>query len=257
MDKMTLINRAKEKMNDVVGRRKKTLCKKFASGEKNFLRFDKYKRLGAYHWENPNLYYRAQQDTIRELVPEGSVCVDLGCGDAAYFKVLSRTARKLIGIDGDSDAIFVARKKLKENNIRNAICYNMYFSSVNRKSIKLPDGADFVFSMDTIEHLPDPKELLRVCFEIVSPTGTVVIGTPLFIRDEVVSRYHVKEFTFEQLSSICEKRFSVRDVRFLPLKRKDGNVYQNNYCVVILKPKKKVIMKWMKRYLSIRTINKS
>ncbi|MGB5632064.1 MAG: hypothetical protein WBM86_04680, partial [Waterburya sp.] len=94
-----------------------------------------------------------------------------------------------------------------------------------------------IYSMDVIEHLPQPEELLQAALNVVKPTGLVLIGTPLFITPELVSRYHVKEFTIEELRDIISPYLSIQKEILLPIPRKDGKVHDNNFYISVGTPK--------------------
>jgi tRNA A58 N-methylase Trm61 len=83
--------------------------------------------------------------------------------------------------------------------------------------------------MDVIEHLPQPEELLEAAARVVKPDGLVIVGTPLFIRDELVSPYHVKEFSQQEIHDIMVSRLEVLEEHLLPEMRSDGQTYQAFY----------------------------
>ena len=231
---MTLNQKAKNWLGEVsyVDNIRRFIHNKLCAGsDNNFIGFDKYRLNGAYHWSTSANSVRV--DAIRRLVPADATCLDLGCGDAYYFKALKNTAGRLIGVEADYDAVKLARRKLSEYGIVAEI-HSMAISNVTRQAIKMPEGADVVFSMDVIEHLPNPEELIDICAEMVAQNGTVLIGTPLFISDDLVSPYHVQEFTIEEFKELCERKFGIAETILLPEKRKDGVVYPENFCILVL-----------------------
>jgi hypothetical protein len=81
--------------------------------------------------------------------------------------------------------------------------------------------------MDVIEHLPDPEELLKIAISLINPNGLIIIGTPLFISPELVSPYHVKEFTLSEIRALVQKFLTGKDEVLLPIVRMDGKLHDN------------------------------
>jgi len=79
----------------------------------------------------------------------GKRCCDLGCGMGRWSYFLSDFAREIILVDF-SDAIFVARKNLKEKD-------NCLFFMGDLKKLPFRDDfADLLFSLGVLHHLPTP-----------------------------------------------------------------------------------------------------
>lgn len=104
-----------------------------------------------------------------EEVPENGRVLDVGCGDGFHLNLLRRYGKKswtLEGIDVDKRAIEMAEKSgLK-----------VHLGSV--ESIALPaDTYDLAFTIQTIEHVEKPGEVLKGIFRLLKPGGRLVIVT--------------------------------------------------------------------------------
>jgi 2-polyprenyl-3-methyl-5-hydroxy-6-metoxy-1,4-benzoquinol methylase len=201
----------------------------------NFVGFDKYRRQGAYHWAelSRSEEYSGKAELIEGYVQANDACLDLGCGDGAYVYRMAQRARSVVGIDADFDAIRLANDQLKKHGVLNARCEQMPLSRVSRDALSVAEGFDVIYSMDVIEHLPDPTELLTAASALVRPGGTIVIGTPLYIRDELVSPYHVKEFTREEISTLVKAQLPLTEELLIPNKRLDGKTYDATFYVSV------------------------
>lgn len=201
----------------------------------NFIGFDKYRRQGAYHWAelSRNEEYAGKAALIEGYVNPGDTCLDLGCGDGAYVFRLSTRASEVVGIDADFDAIHLATTELKKHGATNARCHQLPLSAVSKSNLDNTAGFDVVYSMDVIEHLPNPAELLTVARDVVRPGGLIIIGTPLYIRDDLVSPYHVKEFNRDEISSLVGQHLPLTEELLIPNKRLDGKVYDGAFYVSV------------------------
>lgn len=196
----------------------------------NFIGFDKYAKHGAYHWRelSHNGDYRAKADFVRGRITESDRLIDLGCGDGAYIFSLAGDATSVFGIDADYDGIKLARKNLKRAGVPNAGVEQLPLSKVGATE-STSVLFDVAYSMDVIEHLPNPQELLEAAARVVRPHGLIIIGTPLFIREDLVSPYHVKEFTRAEIGAVLRSRLVVEEEHVLPEMRSDGQIYDAFY----------------------------
>lgn len=208
-----------------------------AVDDPNFIGFDKYRDHGAYHWREleKNQEYRAKIDLLKNLVGGTDACLDLGCGDGAYVYSLAQQCAEVIGVDADPHAAKLARDQLSKAKVANARCLQLPLSKVDATSVGR-DSFDLVYSMDVIEHLPEPVELLDVACRMVGPAGTVAIGTPLYLGDHLVSEYHVKEYTREEFEALVGSRIQLDRIEILRDRRLDGKMYDESFVVGVGRP---------------------
>lgn len=203
----------------------------------NFIGFDKYRDHGAYHWREleKNQEYRAKIQLLESLVKGADACLDLGCGDGAYVYSLSKRCAEVVGVDADSHAARLASEQLTKAKVTNARCLNLALSQVDGGTVGR-ESFDLVYSMDVIEHLPEPTELLDVASRMVAPGGVIAIGTPLYLGDHLVSEYHVKEYTREEFEALAGSRIALERVEILRDRRLDGKMYEESFIVGIGRP---------------------
>lgn len=221
---------------DMLGRARPGLLRHLKqTRDPNFIGFDKYAKHGAYHWRelDHNGDYRGKAEFIRGYVQPESTVLDLGCGDGAYLYQLSAAAAHLVGIDADFSAVRLARKHLRKQAVKNVDVYQLPLSSVAIETLNMPRGFDVVYSMDVIEHLPQPAELLEAASRTMKDGGVAVIGTPLFIRRDLVSPYHVKEFTREEISGLISSQLAVDSEHIFSGRRSDGKTYEQAFYIAV------------------------
>lgn len=204
------------------------------SDDPNFIGFDKYKSKGAYHWKeiNANQYYRNKVEIIERYIENKSARVmDIGCGDGAYMYFLSKSCKEIYGIDADFDAVRLAKSKFHEFDAGNCFCLQAPISKIDSSLVGGECSFDLIYSMDVIEHLPRPSEIFEVGKKFIRPKGKLVIGTPLFISKELISPYHVTEYTVEEIRNILCTNGELIEEHVVPMERKDGRVYEQGFYI--------------------------
>jgi 2-polyprenyl-3-methyl-5-hydroxy-6-metoxy-1,4-benzoquinol methylase len=205
----------------------------------NFIGFDKYRRNGAYHWIelDESDEYRGKIDLVGRYATPTDRCLDVGCGDGAYAFALSRHVTHVVGIDADYDAVRLANRELRRRSVANVRCQQRAISDLTLAAVHEAEPFDLVYSMDVIEHLPQPEQLLERAVSVVAPTGTVVVGTPLFLGNALLSPYHVREFRRDELVELVEPWLDLSDVHVLPMRRLDGAVHDEGFVVAVGQPR--------------------
>jgi 2-polyprenyl-3-methyl-5-hydroxy-6-metoxy-1,4-benzoquinol methylase len=95
-----------------------------------------------------------------------SVVVDAGCGVGRLRHVLRGAALRYIGVDAMRYAGFPP---------------DAQFLAANLDIDRIPvgdDTADAAVALETIEHLENPRRLVRELTRIAKPGGTIVVSTP-------------------------------------------------------------------------------
>jgi len=201
----------------------------------NFIGFDKYRRDGAYHWvelvESDD--YRGKIEVVGRYATPTDRCLDIGCGDGAYAYALSQHVTSVVGVDADYDAVKLANRELRRRAVANVTCHQMVIADLSLAAVGRSTPFDLVYSMDVIEHLPEPEQLLERAVSVVAPTGYVVIGTPLYLGEELLSPYHVREFCRDELLALVEPWLDLTDVHVLRMRRLDGVVHDEGFVVAV------------------------
>jgi SAM-dependent methyltransferase len=105
-------------------------------------------------------------ETLAKYHHGGGTVLDIGCGQGELSSALGRLFERYIGAD-------VVRY--------DHFPHDAEFHSVDLDTgrVDLPDGsADVVVSVETIEHLENPRTLFREAVRLTKPGGLTVITTP-------------------------------------------------------------------------------
>ena len=128
------------------------------------------------------------------LLPQGRV-LDLGCGVGHSFRELA--PRESVGLDRDETAL---RGQARETVV------------ADMRAIPFVAGSfASVLSVQSIEHVPDPRKVLKEVARVLEPDGTAIFVTPnrlTFARpDEIIDPYHYVEYSAAELEMACEPFF--------------------------------------------------
>jgi 2-polyprenyl-3-methyl-5-hydroxy-6-metoxy-1,4-benzoquinol methylase len=109
--------------------------------------------------------YAAAVDALRQRSAAGSV-VDVGCGTGRLRALLGDIATSYVGVDAVRFDGFPPDAPL-------------LLADLNREPIPLADRSmDIVVSLETIEHLENPRAFCRELARIVKPRGWILVSTP-------------------------------------------------------------------------------
>jgi len=98
---------------------------------------------------------------------KGGRLLDVGCGSGDFLAFMQQLGWRVEGVDFDAKAV------------RNAAAKGVHAKVGSLESQKFPEGAfDAVTMSHFIEHVHDPRRLLRECRRILKPGGYLVAVTP-------------------------------------------------------------------------------
>jgi 2-polyprenyl-3-methyl-5-hydroxy-6-metoxy-1,4-benzoquinol methylase len=96
----------------------------------------------------------------------GGLIVDVGCGAGQLRPFLDKCFDQYIGVDAVSYDDFPSESEFK-------------LADLDTGQVPLPNAtADVVVSVETIEHLENPRAFVRELVRLVKPGGWVVVTTP-------------------------------------------------------------------------------
>lgn len=118
--------------------------------------------LGSSH---PHIYRRAAQ-ILRAQAPAGGRLLDIGCGSGGLFAAVEDWVAEYWGADIIAYEEFLAAGRFIEAHL-------------DQGRLPLPDGcAAMITALEVIEHVENPRALLREMARLVCPGGWVLLSTP-------------------------------------------------------------------------------
>lgn len=105
-----------------------------------------------------------------EYVPNGSKrLLDLGCGSGAKLFEFAEHGYEVWGVDVGADAIRLCKELLPQG----------HFFKGELQETGLPDGHfDYIRIDNTLEHVPNPKEVIKECHRLLCGGGQLMIYVP-------------------------------------------------------------------------------
>ena len=176
------------------------------------MRYDRYEKEGGVHWdwfEDPTQqWYRVLvNNSLKYLVEERGLVLDVGCGDGRVDKILIELGFGVVGIEPEIAGCNIARERVPEMTIINA----------NVENTDIP-SADFLYSLNTIEHVKKPEIYLDIMKKI-RRFGMVITDNGELHRG---GKYHEREYTVQELenlfSGLKTERLDLGMVDFIGLK---------------------------------------
>lgn len=112
------------------------------------------------------IYAMAHNTIRRRHATRAGRLLDIGCGTGAFRRVIADMVAEYVGVDiaryegFPSDATFIR-------------------ADLGRPSWPIEDEfADITVSLETIEHVENPRSFIREIFRVTKPGGLIVVSTP-------------------------------------------------------------------------------
>ena len=171
---------------------------------------------------------------IINFIPPGLVGIDAAAGMGIGTGLLARISRRVIGLEMSPERLAEAGKiNAGKTNI---IWFQRDLNAVGPDTPLFSQAVDYVVSLQTIEHLFNPRAFLTAIHSTLKNRGVLVLSAPT-VQTTDMNPYHLQDFTPGALSELVRSAgfeitglVSTRSVHPLawgnPLK-KEGRIIPN------------------------------
>lgn len=136
-----------------------------------------------------------------ERLAQDKRILDVASGSGYGSALLSKTAKSVIGIDLDKDAVEKARAMYGNEKLK--------FEVGDAGALKLNDkSVDLITSFETIEHLENVGAYLKELLRVSTDEAIVCISTPNKEIYKEKNPFHVKEYTKQEFVDLLKRYFS-------------------------------------------------
>jgi SAM-dependent methyltransferase len=177
--------------------------------------FEKYRKRGAYHWQNyfgsvfkVDCFLRGRYDLVISFLKKsgttsGSRVLEVGCGDGALSGLIYKSfGCELLGLEPSADGIRYCQEMFVKHNFRGNFLISEGYS------FPCPENHfDFVVLADVIEHIQHPDRMLAEIKRVLRPGGKTIITTPVRTSEHPEDKMHVREFYPDELIDLCSGYF--------------------------------------------------
>jgi len=139
---------------------------------------------------------------ILSEIPDGSIVLDLACGNGYGSSIIAQRAKKVIGVDISELAI---------ENARQAYQDNADYRVGSATKIPVDDSSiDILVSIATIEHIADDIAFVREAHRVLKPGGKCIVYTPQNRLGLIPTwPWHEREYSINELKNLFQNDFNV------------------------------------------------
>ena len=110
---------------------------------------------------------------LQHAVVEDQTVLDVGCGGGILSESLAGEGAKVTAIDLEASAIRVAR----DHAIQAQLDIDYQLADVVELAEQQAGQYDVITCMEMLEHVPQPKVIIRACVDLLKPGGTLFLST--------------------------------------------------------------------------------
>lgn len=97
--------------------------------------------------------------------------LDLGCGNGSLSNAIAQQGYEVVGIEESPQGCTIAKKNFPDCHFIQASIYDLPYTDIQ-------NSFDVVISVEVIEHLFYPKELVKAAQKCLKPNGQLILTTP-------------------------------------------------------------------------------
>lgn len=150
-------------------------------------------------------YHRHRLDVVKALLGDvdivGQVCLDFGCGEGVFSKVLAQRGAKVIGFDIDAQMIEVARQQFSQASFSGVFD----IGGVEKLAALDSQSVDVILALNVLAYMSreEEEEFYRQSSRITRPGGRLILTH----SNELFDMYTLNRYT----AMFFERHFGASD----------------------------------------------
>lgn len=124
--------------------------------------------------------------------------LELGCGEGRGVELLAPLADSYIGLDKIKAVISNLEKRYPDYKFMSGVFPPFPFED---------NSFDTIITFQVIEHVKDDEGFIKEIHRVLKPGGTALITTPNIKMTLSRNPWHEREYTGDELISLCKKHF--------------------------------------------------
>ncbi len=124
--------------------------------------------------------------------------LELGCGEGRGVELLAPLANSYVGIDKIKSVIETLEKKYSDYKFMSGVFPPFPFED---------NSFDTIVTFQVIEHVKDDEGFVQEIHRVLKPGGRALITTPNIKMTLSRNPWHEREYTGDELTSMCKKYF--------------------------------------------------
>jgi ubiquinone/menaquinone biosynthesis C-methylase UbiE len=145
--------------------------------------------------------------------------LEIGCGEGRGVALLHDKVDSYSGLDKIGELVDTLAKAYPQADFKQSVIPPLPYSD---------NSFDSIISFQVIEHIKDDRTYLKEIFRVLKPGGVALITTPNIKMSLSRNPWHIREYTAQQLSEICNTDFTSVELKGITGNEKVMQYYQEN-----------------------------
>lgn len=181
----------------------------FYSEADDILSENRHKKLTPWFKDHPS----RKSDNLKNGTDK--TLLDIGCGDGPFVEFAAQNGFHVVGIDFDTTSLIAAKRRnfKTEPEFINTDLEDYYKKNPGKKF-------DIITAFEVIEHLDNPKRVLKLINLMLKPGGLFIGTLPNFNRILIkkinmiyeIPPYHLTYWTSQTWKNVLEAKFGFKEV---------------------------------------------